>query len=100
MPVMTLTRVDFPAPFSPRRACTRPREISKETSANARETPYILLTPRIRSAGRTEAQSLIKEPFQKRHPWLDRIPALQAHADRRPPRSGWKNQIARAFAPW
>src|SRR3712207_679829 len=43
-PVMTLTRVAFPAPFSPTRACTSPERSAKETSSRARTPGNRLVT--------------------------------------------------------
>ena len=51
MPVMILTSVDLPAPFSPTSACTRPAPMSKETSDSARDGPKDLLIPAMRSKG-------------------------------------------------
>src|SRR5215207_2668232 len=50
-PVMTLIRVDFPAPFSPTRACTSPSRSSKETSSRASTPGNRLVTRRASSTG-------------------------------------------------
>src|ERR1700692_1947861 len=42
---MTLVRVDFPLPFSPRRACTSPDMTSNETSSSARTPGKLLEIP-------------------------------------------------------
>src|SRR6266542_1613510 len=43
-PVMTLMRVDLPAPFSPRRAWTSPASRSNDTPCKARTAPKLLVT--------------------------------------------------------
>src|SRR5688572_16142858 len=50
-PVITLIRVDFPAPFSPISACTSPAARSNDTSDNARTPAYDLVTCRAESSG-------------------------------------------------
>ena len=50
-PLMILTRVDLPAPFSPSRAWTSPAGMASETSRKAIVAPNALLRPRIATAG-------------------------------------------------
>src|SRR5918994_3640283 len=50
-PVMTLIRVDFPAPFSPTRACTSPGRSSKEIPSRARTPGNRLVTRRTSRTG-------------------------------------------------
>src|SRR6266516_7288528 len=50
-----LESVVFPAPFSPRRACTSPAEASKSTRSLASTPGKRLVIPRIETAGTREA---------------------------------------------
>ena len=50
-PASIFTIVDFPAPFSPTRACASPPYRSKETSRTAATAPNDFDTPRTRSRG-------------------------------------------------
>src|SRR5829696_5494768 len=50
-PVMTLIRVDLPAPLSPIRATTSPRRTSKSTPLRACTAPKDLSIPLTRSSG-------------------------------------------------
>src|SRR2546428_2373618 len=52
-PVMILTRVLLPAPFSPTSACTSPAWTSKSTPRSARTAPNDLVTPRSSRIGST-----------------------------------------------
>ena len=46
-PAIILIRVDLPAPFSPRMACTRPAWTSRSAFSSARTPPYRLDSPSI-----------------------------------------------------
>src|SRR5215208_6238511 len=59
-PVMTLIRVDFPAPFSPTRACTSPGCSSKETSSRASTPGNRFVTRRTSRIG--ECRSIVLVP--------------------------------------
>ena len=50
-PEATFINVDFPAPFSPSRACTSPGRTSNETSLSAAMAPKCFVMPSIDSVG-------------------------------------------------
>src|SRR5215204_5414904 len=58
-PVITLIKVDFPAPFSPTRACTSPGCSSKETSSRASTPGNRFVTRRTSRIGECRAIVLI-----------------------------------------
>src|SRR5215204_1939198 len=59
-PVITLIKVDFPAPFSPTRACTSPGCSSKETSSRASTLGNRFVTRRTSRIG--ECRSIVLVP--------------------------------------
>src|SRR5688572_5744294 len=59
-PVITLIRVDFPAPFSPTRACTSPGRSSKETSSRASTPGNRFVTRRTSRIG--DCRSIVLVP--------------------------------------
>src|SRR5215217_5225709 len=59
-PVITLIKVDFPAPFSPTRACTSPGCSSKETSSRASTPGNRFVTRRTSRIG--ECRSIVLVP--------------------------------------
>src|SRR5688572_14037923 len=64
--------VDFPAPFSPRRACTSPRRTSRSMRSFATSAPKRLVTPFSSRASGVLCSVRVSGPFGgSRCPWAD-----------------------------